>query len=159
MTIGEPLDPNRIAEEPIKVLCVDDNHDVADSEALLLQLVGFDALACYDGLSALNLVEEFHPGVCLIDLNMPRMSGDVLARRLRSSGSNSPPVLVAVTAQDDQESCRLIKNAGFDLHLVKPVAPDRLVQAISCVRAVPTSKPASSKDTSFKNSSPRSRAV
>ena len=61
---------------PLRVLCVDDNHDIADSEAHLLQLVGFEARACYSGAEALAEAPAFLPGVCLIDLSsMPEMDG------------------------------------------------------------------------------------
>ena len=59
------------AVPPLRVLCVDDNRDAADSEAELLRVVGFDARACYDGPTALAEAATFRPGVCLIDLNMP----------------------------------------------------------------------------------------
>jgi len=120
--------------EPIMILCVDDNRDLADSEAMLLQVVGYKALACYDGDSALEMVEKFHPCICLIDLNMPNMNGDVLAERLREESDFRPPVLVAVTARDDRESSRRIKKAGFDLHLIKPVEPTNLLRIIQDMR-------------------------
>lgn len=69
---------------PLRVLCVDDNRDVADSTAELLRLVGFEARACYDGPTALAEAAAFLPSVCLIDLNMPGMDGDELATRLRA---------------------------------------------------------------------------
>jgi len=132
------IEPTRLHEheklEPITVLCVDDNRDLADSEAMLLEVVGYKALACYDGDSALDMVEKFHPCICLIDLNMPNMDGDVLAERLREESDYRPPILVAVTARDDRESSRRIKKAGFDLHLVKPVEPAHLLRIIQDMR-------------------------
>ena len=85
----------------VRVLCVDDNHDVADSEADLLRALGYDSRACYSGVSALKEVIRFRPFLCLIDLNMPGMNGDELAIRLREQEGVPPPVLVAVTARSD----------------------------------------------------------
>jgi CheY-like chemotaxis protein len=110
------------------VLCVDDNHDIADSEVMLLQLAGFDARACYCGLSALIEAAEFLPTICLLDMNMPGMDGDEVAVQLRRRGR--PLVLVAVTAVNDAEGHRRIKAAGFDRHLLKPVAPRDLLAAV-----------------------------
>ena len=121
---------------PLRVLCVDDNHDVADSEADLLHVHGFDARACYSGASALAEVAEFRPCVCLIDLNMPRMDGDELAMRLREQEGGPPPVLVAVTARDDELSQRRLREAGLDPHLVKPVDPNELVAVVEGMREV-----------------------
>ena len=115
---------------PLRVLCVDDNRDVADSTADLLSLVGFEVRVCYSGAAALVAAVEFRPGVCLIDLNMPGMDGDELAPRLRALPGDPPLILVAVTAMSDEASTRRIREAGFDLHLVKPVDPHQLLAVV-----------------------------
>ncbi|MDY3554772.1 response regulator [Gemmata sp. JC717] len=115
---------------PLRVLCVDDNSDAADTTVELLCAVGFEARACYSGPAALALAETFHPGVCLLDLNMPGMDGDELALRLRPDPGAGPVVLVALTAMNDDNSRRRIAAAGFDLHLVKPVDPHQLVTVV-----------------------------
>jgi len=126
-----PDDDTLGAAPPLRVLCVDDNRDAADSEADLLNVVGFDARACYDGPAALAEAAGFRPGVCLIDLNMPGMEGDELAVRLREqSGGACPPVLVAVTAMSDEASRARVRGAGFALHLVKPVDPHDLLAVL-----------------------------
>ena len=121
---------------PLRILCVDDNHDIADSEADLLNVHGFDARACYSGASALREAAEFQPCVCLLDLNMPEMDGDELAVRLREQEGGPPPVLVAVTARSDEESVRRIREAGLAPHLVKPVDPNKLVAMIDSMKEV-----------------------
>jgi DNA-binding response OmpR family regulator len=103
---------------------------VADSTADLLQFVGFEARACYSGTSALSEAAAFLPGLCLIDLNMPGMDGDVLAVRLREQAGSRTMVLIAVTAMGNEESSRRIKDAGFEMHLVKPVDPRVLLSVI-----------------------------
>ncbi len=115
---------------PLRVLCVDDNRDVADSSAELLRIVGFDARACYCGESALHEAATFRPVVCLIDFDMPGMDGDELAVRLKEQAAGIPLVLVAITARSDEESRRRIREAGFDLHLVKPVDPHNLLAVV-----------------------------
>jgi len=113
-----------------RVICVDDSRDVADSTVILLELGGFEAHACYDGPSAIQLFQAFKPDLCLIDLNMPGMDGDELALRLREQSHGHPPVLVALTANPTDEAGGRIKSAGFDLHLVKPVIPQKLIQVV-----------------------------
>ena len=66
---------------PLRVMCVDDNRDVADSEAMLLECYGFEVETCYDGASALATALRFGPDVCLIDFDMPEMDGIELAQR------------------------------------------------------------------------------
>lgn len=116
---------------PFRILCIDDQPDVADSTAELLRLVGFDVRVCYDGKSALAAAAAFQPCLCLIDLNMPGMDGDVLAVELRCQAGRRPLLLVAVTAMGDERSCRRIADAGFDLHLVKPVEPVGLLNTVN----------------------------
>lgn len=112
------------------MLVVDDNHDAADSTALLLETVGFEARACYDGTSALAAADAFRPGVCFLDLNMPGMTGEELAVRLRERAAGRPLVLVALTAMSGPEHRERTAAAGFDLHLVKPVDPFQLVEVV-----------------------------
>ena len=123
-------------EPRLRVLCVDDNCDVADSESLLLQAVGFEARACYDGPTALAVAARFRPSVCLIDLNMPGMSGDVVAGRLKAQAPDDPLVLVAVTALSEEGSARRLRAGGFQAHLVKPVDPFNLVAIVNTLWAV-----------------------
>ena len=118
----------------LRILCVDDNHDVADSEAHLLNLVGFNARACYSGATALREAAIFRPYICLIDLNMPGMDGDELAIRLRQQEGGPPPVLMAITARCDEESNRRIREAGLNPHMVKPVDPNELVAVNEGIR-------------------------
>lgn len=115
---------------PVRVLCVDDNKDIADSEAMLLEVVGFEVEVCYDARSALRVAETFRPRVCLLDLDMPDMAGDELAARLRSALDGEPLFLVAVTARADERSTDRIRAAGFDLYLLKPVSPGQLVLSL-----------------------------
>ncbi|MBX9583883.1 MAG: response regulator [Gemmataceae bacterium] len=109
---------------------MDDNQDVADSEAELLRIVGFNPRACYDGRSALRVAREFAPDVCLIDLHMPDMDGDELAGRLRAEAAGRPVLMVAVTAMSNDESHARTQAAGFALHLVKPVDPHDLLRVV-----------------------------
>jgi CheY-like chemotaxis protein len=116
----------------VRVLCVDDNPDIADSLAEILTLCGYFALARYDGPSALAAVAAgFRPDVCFLDLHMPGMDGDELAARLRDRLADAPPVLIAVTAQEDADAARQIQRAGFHARFVKPADPTRLLAVLA----------------------------
>ncbi len=71
--------------------------------------------------------EAFRPGICFIDFNMPKMDGDELARRIRSTPGWQPFLLVAVTAMSNDASRARIAAAGFQMYLVKPVEPEKLL--------------------------------
>jgi len=83
-----PVPPK--APTPIRILCVDDNRDAAESLALVLQVVGFQAEAAFDGPSALHALDRFRPHACVSDINMPGMDGYELARRVRQWAGRKP---------------------------------------------------------------------
>src|SRR3954447_21285812 len=68
---------------PLCILIVDDCRDAAASLALLVNVWGHHAVVACDGEEALRLAEQYKPGVVFLDIDMPRMSGWELARRLR----------------------------------------------------------------------------
>ena len=113
-----------------RILYVDDNSDVTDSAVELLRLLGYETVASYDASHALTVAPSFRPDVCLLDLDMPGMQGDELARRLRIQAGGRSVLFVAVTARSDDDSIRRMADAGVGLLLVKPAAPHDLVRAI-----------------------------
>jgi len=113
-----------------RVLCVDDNRDIADSSAKLLRICGFEACVCYDGPTALRMAEEFRPGICFLDYNMPGMSGGEVAVRLRWE-EWCPSLLVLMSAFADFDSHQEME--AFDLRLLKPVDPEKMVRVVDAL--------------------------
>jgi len=105
---------------PKRVLVVDDNQDAANTLNSLLESLGHVTRVAFDGPSALQISDEFHPEVVLLDIGMPGMNGYDVARRLRHR-TGSPLKIVAITGWGTQEDRALSREAGFDRHLVKPV--------------------------------------
>jgi two-component system, OmpR family, response regulator len=120
----------------MRVLCVDDNRDLADSVGLLLQLVGHDVRVCYDGFQAVREARDFLPHVCLIDLQLPGMGGDEVARVIKQTASEPSPYLIAITAMGGDLHRIVTREAGFDLHLVKPVSPTELIAILESRRSI-----------------------
>lgn len=112
---------------PLKVLCVDDNRDAADSLGALLRLVGFEARVCHDAATALTVAAGFRPEACVLDITMPLTDGYELAQAMRAARGGDALFLVAVTALDDRARTTA---AGFDRHFVKPVAPQTLIDVL-----------------------------
>jgi PAS domain S-box-containing protein len=106
-----------------RVLVVDDNQDAADSLGLFLKLAGHDVWTMHDGPTALQAAQEFHPDVVLLDIGLPGMNGYEVARRMRQMPAFEKALLVAITGYGQEEDKRLSKQAGFNVHLVKPVDP------------------------------------
>ena len=120
----------------LRVLEVDDNQDVADSCAALLQCLGMNVRVAYDGATALALVSEFKPHLALVDIGMPGMDGLETARRLRALPEGKDLVLVALTAWSHAEVGHRVRDAGFDHHLVKPLSMQALEPLLMSACAV-----------------------
>jgi len=115
-----------VATLDLCVLVVDDNHDVAESTAVLLRLAGCEVHLAHDGEEALRLVPRVRPDAVLLDIGLPRMNGYEVAERIRSDPENRDILIVAVSGYGQQEHRLRSKQAGFDQHVVKPIDPTAL---------------------------------
>jgi PAS domain S-box-containing protein len=104
-----------------RILVVDDHVDAARMLQLLLQCEGHDTRIAHDGPAALKAVEEFKPEFVFLDIGMPGMNGYEIARTLRGHESRSKIFLIALTGWGQPSDIRESKEAGFDLHMVKPL--------------------------------------
>lgn len=123
--------------ERMRVLVADDNVDAADMLATLLRLHGYDVRTTYDGAAALEEAATFQPQVVILDLGLPGVNGVDIGRELRRQARGGSLFIVAVTGWGRQEDRERTARAGFDQHLVKPIDPDTLLQAIEAHRRPP----------------------
>jgi PAS domain S-box-containing protein len=114
-----------------RILVVDDNVDAATTLQLLLKSLGHEACAVYDGQQALSMALSFRPDVVLLDIGMPGLDGYEVARRLRALKRGKPLRIVAITGWGQEADRMKSREAGFDVHLVKPVDPTVLTSAIA----------------------------
>jgi signal transduction histidine kinase/CheY-like chemotaxis protein len=116
------------ASPPVRrrVLVVDDNVDAAQTLAQFLRLTGHRVESALDGEAALRIAEILQPDVAFIDLNMPRMDGAEVARRLRLTPWGRKARLVALTGMGQQGDIERTREAGFDDHITKPADLQRL---------------------------------
>jgi CheY-like chemotaxis protein len=112
---------NARTKPPQRILVVDDNHDAADTLAMLLQFLDYDVRTAYNGQQALDTAGEFRPDLVILDIHMPVMDGYEAAKQLRGRDGSHRTVLVALTAVNTPEAEDRAKQAGFDIHLSKPV--------------------------------------
>jgi signal transduction histidine kinase/ActR/RegA family two-component response regulator len=109
-----------------RVLLVEDNEDGRHMMEMVLSLEGHTVRAVSSGLEAVNVAAAWTPDIALIDIGLPDIDGYEVARRIRSLQPDMPPKLVAVSGFGQLQDQRTAYEAGFDLHLTKPVAPDFL---------------------------------
>jgi CheY-like chemotaxis protein len=116
---------------PRRILVVDDNRDSADSMAMVLQFLGHEAHAVYDGEEAVLAAHTLAPDVVLLDIGLPKLDGYGAARRIREQAPDHTPVLVALTGWGQDEDRQRARDAGFDHHLTKPVTPEVIEKLIA----------------------------
>ncbi len=114
-----------------RIVVADDNHDAADSLARVLTLMGHEVHVGYDGVEALALVSAQDPDVVMLDIGMPRMTGHEACRRIRDLPGHADRVIIAVTGWGQDEDRLRSQEAGFDLHLTKPLDPAALEAVIA----------------------------
>jgi CheY-like chemotaxis protein len=112
------------------VLVVDDYLDALHVWDLYLRSVGFNVLTAADGPSALAQVDEHHPDVIVLDLELPGISGFDVARTLRSQPATRHIPLIAATGYSHATQIEAAKACGIDSVVVKPCDPESLVGEI-----------------------------
>jgi DNA-binding response OmpR family regulator len=118
------------------VLVVEDDADTAATLALLLRLNGYEVEVTADGTSALQAVRARLPDVVLLDIGLPKMDGWVVAKRIREETSWKKPLLVAISGYGTQADQRRSREAGIDLHFVKPVEPRELLKLLKRLQRI-----------------------
>jgi CheY-like chemotaxis protein len=117
------------------VLVVDDNRDVAESTATLLEIAGHEVHIAYDGVSAINTAASVRPQLALIDIGLPGMDGYEVVRRLRRDPIHNGAWFCALSGYDSQDDRERSASAGFDHHFVKPLDPAQLSETLAALAA------------------------
>jgi PAS domain S-box-containing protein len=117
-------------EKRLQVLVVDDNEDAASMLALMLRGLGNEVAVENDPFTALQTARRLRPDVCILDIGLPEMDGNELARRLRADPATAESTLIAVTGYGQAEDRKRAIAAGFDRHFVKPVSGSDLVAVL-----------------------------
>jgi PAS domain S-box-containing protein len=116
-----------------RVLIVDDNHDGAEMIRDLMTHAGFEVELTADPSQALAIAQRFRPEVAILDIGLPVIDGYTLARELRALLHEAPPLLIALTGYGHEQDRRRSAAAGFMLHLVKPVDPEKLTHVVDAL--------------------------
>ncbi|MGO4474815.1 response regulator [Massilia sp. 2TAF26] len=109
-----------VSDKPT-VLLIEDNDDGREMMATMLVSYGYPVLQARDGLEGVSLAGAKLPDVALVDIGLPGIDGYEVARRLRKDAATHGIRLIALTGYGLAEDQRRVLEAGFDLHMVKPV--------------------------------------
>jgi CheY-like chemotaxis protein len=116
-----------------RILVVDDDRDTADTMARLIRTLGYEAKAVYDGVHAVEEISTYAPDLALIDISMPEHDGYETVQRIRQQPEGLHVIVVAVTGwAREQDKCRAYE-AGFDLHVTKPMGAETLKELLQLI--------------------------
>ena len=118
-----------------RVLVVEDQRDAAASLQMLLEMLGHETRIAYTGPDGVRIAGEWRPDIVLCDIGLPGLDGYGVARELRLNPVTAQVRLLALTGYGTDEDRRRTREAGFDLHLTKPVAPETLQDVLAWRRS------------------------
>ena len=141
---SRPELPALAPRNSLRVLVVEDNRDSAETLAGLLELSGYSVSVAYTAIEGFETAKRHRPDLILCDIGLPDSNGFALAEALRSDPLTSSAQLIAVTAYGKPADLERSREAGFALHLVKPVSPVALLQILEeTARVVTAQRPSS----------------
>jgi DNA-binding response OmpR family regulator len=129
--------------EQVRILLVDDEHDITENLASFLTRSGFEVEVANDGQEALNIVDQMDLDLIVLDVLMPKKDGREVLRTIRQAGDWTPIILLTQVGEASERAMAL--EEGADDYLNKPFDPVELVARIRAVlrRAKPGEPPLS----------------
>jgi DNA-binding response OmpR family regulator len=115
----------------IKIFVVEDDVDLNRFVSASLRGAGYDVVSCFDGMQALEKMDEVKCDLLLTDIMMPRMNGFELAESVRATDKTTP--IIFMTAKDDKPSKMLGYNIGIDEYVTKPFDMDILLMTMKAI--------------------------
>jgi two-component system response regulator RegX3 len=113
------------------VLVIDDDRSLRDTIGVMLEQEGFHAVLAADGTSGFHQALELKPGLILVDLRMPGLSGVEVCRQLRATGMTTPLIVLSALC-GEMDKVQLLE-IGADDYLVKPFGARELLARIRAV--------------------------
>ena len=124
-SVGKPQETAQAAPNPLEIVIVDDNRDMASLVAALLEDLGHRVTLAFDGRSALQKALQQLPDAVLVDIRLPDMTGNEVIERLRQEGLVHS-LIIAVTGFNQEQERSAAKRAGADQFLTEPLDVDLL---------------------------------
>jgi two-component system OmpR family response regulator len=114
-----------------KILIVDDEAGVRELLGDALRIAGFETSTASDGMSALTAIRNKKPDLLIIDINMPLMDGFELVERLRSTGDDTPALMLSARA--DRVDVTRGLTLGADDYVTKPFGLEELLLRVKAI--------------------------
>ena len=129
----QAANPTVASGRSLRVLIVEDNLDAAEMLDMAVSILGHSTRVAHDGATALTQAGQFAPDVILLDVGLPVMNGYAVAQALRARPEHHRIHIAAVTGWGQDEDRRRAREAGFDSHFTKPLAPAALEELLTRV--------------------------
>jgi len=126
-----PALPSAPASARRRILIIEDNEDARVMLRTQLALDGHDIHEAADGYAGIDKATAVVPDVVLVDVGLPGLDGYEVARRIRAERNGQAVRLVAITGYGQPEDRSRALEAGFDVHLTKPVSPEQLAEVLA----------------------------
>ncbi len=136
-----PKSASPVAPAPLRIVVVDDNDDLRDMLQAVLKASGHHVTVAADGQSGVAKILAERPEVAIIDVGLPGIDGYEVARQVRAALAGQPLLLIALTGYGLPEHRARTREAGFDVHLTKPVATNTLRSVLTQHQAARANKP------------------
>jgi two-component system CheB/CheR fusion protein len=109
---------------------VEDNADSREMLCEILRTAGFECRAADTGAAGLALMDAVRPNIVILDVGLPEMDGFQIARHIRNNPKYADVCLIALTGYGQAADRAASRAAGFDVHLVKPVHAEQLLELL-----------------------------
>lgn len=115
----------------MRVMIVDDEADLVETMATILELNGYDAIKVMDGADVVTAAVVEQPGLILLDVMLPHKTGWMLCKELQGNPLTAPIPIVMVSARSQREDVEKGLQAGAKDYLIKPFMIDELLEMVS----------------------------
>jgi two-component system, chemotaxis family, chemotaxis protein CheY len=116
-----------------RILTVDDSKTMRDMVSYTLKGAGFEVMEAEDGVRALSVLSSAKVDLIITDINMPNMDGVTLVKRVRAQPTHASTPILILTTESGEDKKAAGKAAGATGWIVKPFAPDKLLQVVNKV--------------------------
>ena len=116
-----------------KILIAEDERDIRDLVAFTLRFAGHEVTAATNGEEAVELAPKINPDLILMDVRMPRMTGYEACKIMKTMPGVKDIPVVFLTARGQESEIQQGLGAGAEEYLLKPFAPDQLVERVKAI--------------------------
>lgn len=118
-----------------RILVVEDDRSLVVLVVYMLSHEGYQVSSVSDGTQALAVIRQLKPALIVLDLGLPGLSGDEICKAIRRDPELASTFVLVLTALDDHQARRRVREAGADCYMCKPFDPERLVRVVESVLA------------------------